>query len=161
MTGTPVPLVDGVLVKPDGAADFSVSDNGRLVYGLGAGGVYQQRSLVWVDPDGQEEPLAAPLRAYLYARISPDGTRVAVNSSDEDRDIWVWNGEILTRLTFDAGEDTYGHWTPDGDRLVFSSNRDGTHNIYWRAADGTGTAERLTESDIAQWVNGVTPAPEP
>jgi serine/threonine-protein kinase len=30
-------------------------------------------------------------------------------------------------------------------------------NIWWQAADGTGTAERLTTSDHTQFVNGITP----
>ena len=38
VNGNPVPLVEGVMVKGSGAADFSISDNGRLVYALGGGG---------------------------------------------------------------------------------------------------------------------------
>ena len=38
-------------------------------------------------------------------------------------------------------------WTPDGRRIIFSSNRGGQNNLWWQAADGTGgTAERLTTS---------------
>ena len=32
-----------------------------------------------------------------------------------------------------------------------------TQNVYWKAADGTGTAERVTESDTFLYVNAVTP----
>ena len=35
VTGNPVPLVEGVEVKASGGANFSISDNGRLVYALG------------------------------------------------------------------------------------------------------------------------------
>ncbi len=35
VNGNPVPLVEGVMVKGSGAADFSISDNGGLVYALG------------------------------------------------------------------------------------------------------------------------------
>lgn len=96
----------------------------------------------------------------MHARVSPDGTRVALSVTDQENDIWVWNTPDgpLTRLTFAAETDIYGHWTPDGDRVVFSSRRDGdTQDVYWKAADGTGTAERMTESDNILSVNAVTP----
>ncbi len=43
-------------------------------------------------------------------------------------------------------------WTPDGRRLVFSSARadKSTLNLYWQRADGTGDAQRLTESTHPQ-----------
>ena len=155
ITGNPVPLVESVMVKASGAAAFSISDNGRLVYLLGGGGAGAQRSLVWVDRQGREEPIAAPLRSYVYPRISPDGARVVLDIRDEENDLWVWDlaGETLTRLTVYAGSDQYGHWTPDGQRVVFSSTREGPHNVYWTAADGTGTVDRLTESNTPQYVN--------
>ena len=57
----------------------------------------------------------------------------------------------MTRLTFDAASDFFSLWTPDGQRVVFSSTRDGGfENLYWRAADGTGQAERLTKSPNKQ-----------
>ena len=63
----------------------------------------------------------------------------------------------MTRLTFDAGGDKYGHWTPESDRVVFNSTRDGPRNVYWKTADGTGTVERVSESETAQFVSAVTP----
>ena len=89
VTGSPVPLVEGVAVKTSGAANFSVSDNGRLVYTSGAAGGGGARSLLWVDRNGRETPIPAPARAYTYARVSPDGTRVALDVRDQELDIWV------------------------------------------------------------------------
>jgi serine/threonine-protein kinase len=40
----------------------------------------------------------------------------------------------------------YSLWTPDGRRIVFGSNREGAFNLFWKAADGTGAAEQLTDS---------------
>ncbi len=34
-------------------------------------------------------------------------------------------------------------WTPDGQRIVFTSNRAGYPELFWRPADGTGSDERL------------------
>ena len=71
--------------------------------------------------------LAAPPRAYVYPRLSPDGTRVVLDARDEEDDLWVWDltRETLTRLTFAAAADRFGVWTPDGQRVVFTSWRDG------------------------------------
>ncbi len=79
------------------------------------------RTLVWVDRQGREEPLKAPPRAYMYPRLSPDGTQVALDVRDQENDIWIWDlaRETLTRLTFDPGPDTHPVWTPDGQRMLF------------------------------------------
>ena len=73
--GDPVPVQQDVLTKPSGAADFSLSEDGSLVYlpGFATGGPVPVRTLVWVDRDGNEESLAAPPRSYTYMHISPDG----------------------------------------------------------------------------------------
>ena len=98
----------------------------------------------WVDRNGREEAIAAPPRAYLYPRISPDGTQLALDARDQESDIWIWNlaRRTLTRLTFDSGIDRYPMWMPDGRRVVFSSQRAGPSNVFWQSADGTGAAER-------------------
>jgi serine/threonine-protein kinase len=49
-------------------------------------------------------------------------------------------------------------WTPDGRRVVFASTRAGVPNVYWQAADGTGTAERLATSPTNQL--GLSMAPD-
>ena len=38
-------------------------------------------------------------------------------------------------------------WTPDGTRVVFSSNRSGRDQTYWIPADGSGPAERFAMSE--------------
>ena len=35
--------------------------------------------------------MAALPRAYAMARLSPDGTRVALDIRDEGNDIWIWS----------------------------------------------------------------------
>ena len=48
-------------------------------------------------------------------------------------------------------------WTPDGLRLIFSSERAGIRNLYWQAANTTGAVERLAESASWQQASGVSP----
>ena len=148
VTGGPVPVVEGVgRAFNGGAAHASFSDSGSLVYVQGRADV--NRNLVWVDRDGREEALSAEPRAYTYPRISPDGNQVALDVRDQEFDIWIWDfaRETLRRLTFSPEGEVYPTWTPDGRRVAFMSDRDGGRNLFWKAADGTGTVERLTESE--------------
>ena len=41
--------------------------------------------------------------------------------------------------------------------MAFASDRDGVHNLYWKAADGTGAVERLNESENSQYPSAFTP----
>jgi serine/threonine-protein kinase len=145
VTGNPVPLVEDVVVKASGAANFSVSSNGRLVYALGAGGGGLQRRLNWVGRDGRAEPIAAPAAAYVYPRLSHDGGRVALDARDagDAGEIWIWDfaQETRTRLIVGDGAARDPVWTPDGTRIAYSRGR----VIDWKAANNTGTAERLAE----------------
>ena len=159
VTGPPVPVIEGVLAKGTGAADFAVAGNGSLVYHPGGGGFVVRRTLVWVDRTGREEPLSAPARPYVLPRISPDGTRIAVLVRDQVNDIWVWDlaRQTLTRLTSDSAVDFAPVWVPDSRRLILASSRAGASNLYWQAADGTGEVERLTESPNGQFPETITP----
>jgi serine/threonine-protein kinase len=85
----------------------------------------------------------------MYPRLSPDGTRIAVFAADQQLDLWLWHlaRATLTRLTFEPGLDLLPVWTPNGQRLVFASDRaGGQFNLFVQAADGTGSATRVAES---------------
>jgi serine/threonine-protein kinase len=158
----PVPVVEQVMTKATGAAEFSVSRHGALVYVPGnvTTRTAPQRSLVWVDRQGHEEPLGVPPRAYTHAWLSPDGTKLALDIRDQENDIWVWDltrHGPLTRRTFDPGLNRGGIWSPDGRRIAFSAERNGSENLYWQAADGTGTPERLTDRPKRQIPTSFTP----
>ncbi|HET9387613.1 MAG TPA: protein kinase, partial [Gemmatimonadales bacterium] len=167
VTGGAVPLVEDVAGTGGalGAVHFSVASDGTLVYATGdllVGGAGGLRTLVWVDRQGRETPLAAPPRGYVYPRLSPDGTRVALDVRDTQSapDIWIWDvaRETLTRLTFDPGSDRSPAWSPDGRRIAFSSQRDGSlGNLFWQAADGTGAAERLAEGERDMFPTSFSP----
>ena len=155
VTGDPVSLVEGVW-RTGVAMHYDVSDQGLLVY---LAVQNRARSLVWVDREGGEEVLEAPLRDYSQPSVSPEGTRVAVHIADDEDDIWIWDLErnTQTRLTFDPEVDRRPIWTPDGDWVVFASNRDGAHNLFQKKADNTGQVERLTTSPTSQVPNAISP----
>jgi eukaryotic-like serine/threonine-protein kinase len=159
--GTPVMVVSDVTTTSFGAVDAMVAADGTLVYSSGGRsmGADAPRVLVWVDRQGQETPIAAPPRAYMYPRLSPDGTRIAVFAGDQQLDLWMWDlaRVTLTRLTFNPGLDVAPVWTPDGRRLVFASDRrGGQFNLFVQSADGTGQATRVAESASQQNATGIS-----
>jgi serine/threonine-protein kinase len=144
--GTPVPVVEGIRVEGGGAVQFAIADDGTFVYLPGGVRTAASSTLAWVDRAGHEEPIAnVPVRAYLYPRVSPDGTRVALDVRDQENDVWIWDfgRRTLARLTFDPTFDMYPLWSSDGRRIVFSSEREKVSAPFRQAADGTGAPERL------------------
>jgi serine/threonine-protein kinase len=140
--------VEGVAHATDGAAQYSISSNGSLVY-VSGGVTSVQRKLEWVSRKGTEQVLGAPAQTYGYPRLSPDGRRVALETEDQ---IWLYDlaRDTLTRFTFEGTNNQSPVWTPDGKRIAFYSNKDGPANIWWQLADGSGGLERLTTNPHAQ-----------
>jgi len=164
VTGGPVPIIENFAEASTAAAgQFAVSSNGTLAFSPGAfAGI--RRTLVWVDREGREQPIPASPRAYDYPRLSPDGTKIAVSSADEENDIWVFDlaKETLTRLTFGPAFELYVAWTPDNRYLLFSSgpfgSGTGAHvDIFRKAADGTGAMEPLTQNLGGGYPQSVSP----
>jgi len=150
--GGPVPLVENVdQTDVTGASHFALAANGTLAHVRGIGGIGDSRNLVWVDRQGDEELLMAPPAPYDSPRLSPDGRYVALEVQGENIDVVIYDlqRDTPTRLTFAPGRDGYPLWTPDGQRIVFSSDRDGILTLFSKSADGTGQAEQLTTSDAA------------
>jgi Tol biopolymer transport system component len=141
-----------------GAGDFDVAQNGTLVY-VSSADSSVTRTLVWVDRGGQEKAIPAPPRMYFGPQLSPDGARLAVAILDGENDIWIWEfaRQGLRRFTTDPAVDNNPVWTPDGQQLLFASQRGGAANIYRQAIDGPESAEQLTHSPIPQQANTVTP----
>ncbi len=158
VSGTSVLVVENVNGSPkDGQVYSSIAKDGTLVYVPRPS--RDGRSLVWVDRNGREEPLPLAPRAFSNPRLSPDGKQLAVSIEDADRqDIWVFDLERDTehRVTFE-GQNESPIWTPDGSRLTFTSGEGGGRNLFWKPADGSGVAERLTESELRQWPSDWSP----
>jgi serine/threonine-protein kinase len=155
--GEPMIVVEDVMGNPStGAGHFSISGAGDLAY-VGGAVDAAESTLVWVDRRGKEEPLPLPQGVYEDPRLSPNGQRLAVTVNSND--IWVYdvNRGTPIRLTFDEAVEHEPIWTPDEKRITFSSNRDGTPNLFWRLADGSGEAEQLTKSEYAHYANAWSP----
>src|SRR5262245_5127148 len=148
VSGDPVPVVEEpVLTKPqNGTADFSLSRTGSLVYVTGTASATTQ--LTWVDRAGRPTGTVGPPGSYRNPTLSPDGTRVAVERTDPQsrtQDIWIIElaRGVVSRFTFDAHNDVYPVWSPDGSRIAFGSDREGgVFSLYEKPANGA-TSEVL------------------
>jgi len=162
--GQAVPAIEGVIATPGntGGAQLAVSSEGTLVYMPGAA-VTLANPIDWMTRDGKTSVLRAAKADWTNPRFSPDGQKLAVEISDgKQRDIWVyeWARDTLTQLTFDPGQDWLPIWTPDGRRIVFTSDRakPGIYNLYWVNADGAGDVTRLTDSPELQFASSWHPS---
>jgi serine/threonine-protein kinase len=153
VTGQPVPALEGVTSNAStGGAQFAMSASGTLVY-LPGQSTSAGLPIHWMDHEGNATPLRATPATWFNPRFAPDGRRLALQFFEGQSDIWVyeWARDTLTRLTFDTAS-VRPVWTPDSRRIVFASQRadKSTLNLYWQRADGTGDAQRLTESKNPQ-----------
>jgi len=143
VTGNPVPVLEEVRQEYSNAVDYSFSRNGTLVYI--PGGDVEKLDLVWVDRNGGTQPMVDIQRQFLDPRFSPDGKSLAVTIIDGDSaSIWIYEIErgILSPLT-DGGWNYRAVWTPDAERLIFSSRQD-EMKLFWMPVDGSAEAEPLT-----------------
>lgn len=127
---------------------FSVSQTGVMAYSSASTG---QTQLALVDRAGKELGLVGQASNYVRPWLSPDGKRVAVDGVDSQGNRDIWLVELAsgnpTRFTFDPATDIFPVWSPDGSRLVFSSDREGPRNIYQKNATGAGKEELLLKTD--------------
>ena len=152
-TGDPVTVLEDIMMEPGGVAHFAFSDDGSLAYVQG-GMLVPDRKLVWVNRQGEVDPLPAEGREYIHPSLSPNGQQVAVTIREgSNYDIWI--SEVargtVTRLTSQPGEDLAPIWTHDGKQVTFLSDMGGEHHtLWWRTADGSGPQELLLEGGQAR-----------
>ena len=156
LTGEAFPIVETIDENSFGFAAFDVQ-RGTLAY-LDRAAVDEQ-ILVWVERDGGEEALSAPMRAYRYPRVSPDGQQVAVSVTGEAPGVWIWSlkGERLTPVTTGPAVNLYNIWTRDGRQIFFGSDRGDGFGLYRKATDGAGETERLARADRPVYPTGMSP----
>jgi len=153
ITGQSVPILESVMsTTANGASQFAFSQAGSIVYLTGEAN--NGTTISWLDSSGKTQPLRSAVATYLNPRFSPDGRRIAFEITEQQYDVWIyeWERDTMSRLTTDVTQDSSPVWTPDGRRIAFASQRGdkSTFNIYWQKADGTGDAQRLTESKNVQ-----------
>lgn len=145
--GSAAQVVDHVRTESRGCAQFCTDRDGTLIYipgGDAARGELVKRNI----DTGNEEPLGFAPDAYGTFALSPNGKQLAVVKEGVNRDIWVLDLDrrTATRLTYEGSNNRTPIWSPDGEYVLFSSNRYGRLNIYRKSPYRTGPAERLTNN---------------
>ncbi len=138
LTGAPVTLAGGLPTAAGvGANLVSVSATGLVAYRVGA---VSQTQLTWFDRSGAARgSVGAPAGNLLDPRVASDGRRVVVAlGTAQGTNLWLLDGERMSRLTFGASIDTYPVWSPDGTRIVFGSDRStsGVLDLYQKLVNG-------------------------
>ena len=153
--GEPAPIVEGIEASTGtGSAQLAVSATGTLVYLAGTERTIED-PIRWMDGSGRTTPLRSAPSNWSNPSFSPDGNRLAMDVvvATARPDVWIydWARDTATKLTFDPGVDVKPVWTPDGQRIVFTSGQGaGVGNLFWQRADGSGEAQRLAESGTTQ-----------
>ena len=155
--GEPAVLLDEVSVYSGAAASFA--SDGSLVY------VKSSNASRFLLADDRGAPARATDdsgRRYYSPRLSPDGTRIAVQVSSAGTsrsDIWVYDisSHVLTRLT-SQGPSERAEWTPDGQHLVYLRHQNGKWDVWRVAADGSGSEEKLF--GLERSIRGVSFSPD-
>lgn len=107
---------------PDGSVTFGILGSDRLS-----------------SPIGPSQSWAPDAGAIAYSAWS-DGSDVPMN---EEIFVVRLSDGAITDLTNDPATDHSPSWSPDGTRIAFASDRDGTTELYLMNADGSGLS-RLT-----------------
>jgi Tol biopolymer transport system component/tRNA A-37 threonylcarbamoyl transferase component Bud32 len=140
---------------------FSVSSTGALAYL--AGDTWSVSQLTWFDREGKALSTVGPAGKYNDLSLSPDETRLAVTRREGDNDdIWLvdLDRDGWTRFTVDAAQDWHPVWSPDANRLVFSSTRllgARTNSVFWKETSNIGKEEVVVRAAMNLRVNDWSP----
>jgi serine/threonine protein kinase len=150
LTGNPFPVAEHAAgASFSGARSFagaSVSGAGSIAFRAGAAAA--RRQFVWFDRSGKVlgqagESVSTGLSSPSLSR---DGQRVALyRNVNGNVDVWLLETKrgVFSRFTADPADDVMPVWSPSGDRIVFSSNRKGVHDLYQKSLTQGGSEELL------------------
>ena len=127
IVGGPVPVLEGIrrYLADAASVDYSLSDEGTLVYVPSETSATHGHRLVWVDRLGRENLVTEEGRDIRSPRISPDGKRVVfpIFEEDPERNVWLYDleGGSYTRFTFEGELSATSVWSPDGEWIVYQA----------------------------------------
>jgi Tol biopolymer transport system component len=124
---------------------LSASAAGPFAYRSGSG---VRARAAWFDRSGQEiGKVGGPdtLDAFFPSLSRDDGRVALCRVVDGNVDVWLLElgRNVVSRFTSDAADDIVPIWSPDGTRIVFSSNRKGVMDLYQKPTTGAGRDELL------------------
>jgi Tol biopolymer transport system component len=112
--------------------------------------------LVWKDRSGRTLGAIGQLDSLSLgaAAFTTDERRLALwQTRQGNQDVWILdvNRGVPTRFTFGAGIEAFPVWSPDGNRVVFQSNRNGSLDLFERAANGISDEREFFASPEDKW----------
>jgi dipeptidyl aminopeptidase/acylaminoacyl peptidase len=149
VSGTAVPLQDGIEATDSTVGHFDASPSGSLAFLPTGQRTTVARELVWFDRGGKQTPVPIEAQAYSRLALSPDGTRAAVGIEDPaNTDIWVLDltRGTSSRLTTEPSIEAAPVWSPDGRWIAFRSERE-KPGLFRRDALAAGPIEQITSTD--------------
>jgi len=146
VAGEPIPVAQAVGAD-DGTyrSGFSVSATGVLAHRTGAAA---RRQLVWVDRTGKVLGAIGPPDENVPAspELSPNGQSVAIfRQVQGNPDVWLTDiaRGVASRFTFDAGDERWPVWSPDGSRVAFASTRKEVRDLFEKPASRAAEEQPL------------------
>ena len=155
VTSASIPVMSGVLYNNGGAGHFGVSSGGTIAY-MPDSGTRPQADLVWVDRTGRTSATDLARGPYSGPELSPDGTRVALESSSslgrQSIVIWDFARRTLTPITRDTSVSEAPMWTANGTNLLFTSRLQlgALGRLFQQRADGAGAPTQITSGPLKQ-----------
>lgn len=144
----PIPVITGIRSEIWGAAQWSVSDQGTLVYM--PGGPAGSNPMYWVGT-GEPVPLDLPVRTRGTFEISPDGQHLAVveeNGASSDIGMYALSNGRSTKLTTSGRVRGPIFWSPDSASVYYQVGKDGTVTTYRSDLNSQRPPERLLPDDL-------------
>ena len=159
VTGGAVPLADDLaMADGEGYGAFDIAPNGTFVY-LPASSFRAELDIVFADRRGVVRPALPEAARYDNPRLSPDGTRIAVDLLPKGgtSDIWVFpvGSARGTRITDTPGKDFIPHWTPDGREILYI-HESPYYDPWLRAADASQPARQLIGGGVDRMPGGIS-----
>jgi Tol biopolymer transport system component len=137
--GNPFSVVQHIAtsITAQGFAAVSASSAGPVIYRTASSS--GRRQFLWFDRAGKEISKAGDPFGATTLSISRDNRRVvSAQMINNNQDVWLLDLDrnALSRFTFDPGVDVSPIWSPDGQQIVFQSNRRGAYDLYSATAPG-------------------------
>jgi Tol biopolymer transport system component len=146
-SGEPVAIAESVAFSStNGRAAYTVSDSGVLAFRTA--GILATSQMVWTDRLGKTVASVGPPGDYVTPRLSPDESRLAVESHDLNTgtgDLWVFDLRrgTSTRYTTDGSHNNNPVWSPNSAAIVYASREGAVVNLHLKSTSGSEPAEAL------------------
>ena len=154
LKGNAVPVAEQV--RFDGNyfhGSFSASQNGVLIYEGNLAPALNQMAVF--NRSGSQITAIEGTQSVQEGAFSPDNSMIAystVSQQKRNENIWVYDisRKLSIRLTFSPKFENDPIWSPDGKKIIYTSDHGGGRGIFIKNADGTGDERKLLSygSDI-------------